>query len=163
MSVLAMSWACIGVTACGGGGKSSATSTTAAGDSSTTTDASASSDTTTTIGDAASSATGTAVLTVSPTKGAIGTTFKFVAAGFRPGTQLAFHVTRPNKSTFVGPSHSVAANGTISAVYGVTAPNPIGMYTVDAIDADGTKATATFVVSGATTTTINHTVTTRHP
>jgi hypothetical protein len=86
-----------------------------------------------------------------------------VAKGFKPGTQLAFHVTRPNKSTFVGPRHAVAANGTISAVYAVTASNPVGIYTVDAIDADGTKATATFVVSGATTTTINHTVTTTHP
>src|SRR5439155_23725116 len=81
-------------------------------------------------------------LTVAPSSAAGGTTFTFTASGFTPAETLRFEITGPEGKPYVGPAHTVPANGMVTATYRATAP--AGTYAVKADGAKGDSAASGF-------------------
>jgi hypothetical protein len=61
---------------------------------------------------------------------------------------MTFEIDPPNKTKFIGPRHNAEQDGKVSTTYTPSASNPSGTYTVKAVGAQGTHATATFTVTG---------------
>lgn len=87
-------------------------------------------------------------LTVTPASGAVGASFTLNAGGFLPGEAMTFEIDVPNKTKFVGPSHTVNPQGTVSSTYVPQTGDPTGVYTVIAAGNEGTRAQATLTVTG---------------
>jgi hypothetical protein len=106
--------------------------------------------TTTTI--STTTTTAPAGIEITPSAGPIGTTFTFIARGFRPGTGVRFEVDFPNGHIFKGQSHPVGPDGIAQTTYQATAGNPSGTYQVHATDDAGRATQQQFVVGSAPTT-----------
>ena len=78
----------------------------------------------------------------------VGQTIVLHVNGFQPGENVTFTVTKPDGSSFTGPPHAVAADGTVEARY---APPLAGTYTVVANGDRGSQATSQFIVSSSFT------------
>lgn len=79
----------------------------------------------------------------------VGQTIVFHVTGFQPGENVTFTVTKPDGSSFTGPPHPVAQDGTAEARY---APPLAGTYTVVAKGDRGGQTTSQFIVQSSTTT-----------
>jgi hypothetical protein len=120
--------------ACGGGGGSKAKSP--------------ASTTTTTL--PPTTAKPSAMLTIEPTAGKVGTNFSFSLAGAVPGETVIFHIRFPNNRLREGQGHVVAADGSLKTTYTATAGNPDGEYQVSATGAQGTQASSVFSLGAGT-------------
>jgi hypothetical protein len=91
----------------------------------------------------------------------VGQTFVLHVAGFQPGEKVTFTITKPDGSSFTGPPHVVAQDGTVEARYGGSTP---GTYTVLARGDRGDQAQTQFTVNGTFTSAPQSTArtTTRH-
>ncbi|HEX3426669.1 MAG TPA: hypothetical protein VHT30_11095 [Acidimicrobiales bacterium] len=87
-------------------------------------------------------------LTVTPPSGAVGASFSLAASGFLPGEALTFEIDVPNKTKFVGPSHTANPQGMVSSTYVPQTGDPSGVYTVIAAGNEGTRAQANLTVTG---------------
>ena len=87
-------------------------------------------------------------LTVTPPSGSPGTAFSLSAGGFRAGEAMTFEIDLPNRTRFVGPSHTAGPDGTVSSTYTPLTGDPGGTYRVHAVGNRGTRADGTIVVSG---------------
>jgi len=86
-------------------------------------------------------------LTVSPPRGAVGTSFSLTATGFRPGEPMTFEVDPPKRKRFVGPSHNAGPDGKVASVYTPQPGDPPGAYVVKATGSRGTRAQARLDIS----------------
>jgi len=130
--------------ACGGGSKPTITTTPTTADpalATTTTTAAALPTSTTGL------SSGSPMLKIAPVKGPVGAVFTFAASGFPAAAKVSFHITMPDKKTFVGPPHTVGSDGRVATSYKVTPPSPAGTYTVEAVGPNGTAASASFTVT----------------
>jgi hypothetical protein len=117
--------------ACGGGGGGKKTTTTTASTTTTTPQP-------------------VANVEVSPADGNVGTTFKLVGTGFKPGENVTFEVDFPdNRTPFKGAPHKTTPDGAVQTTYRATAGNPAGTYTVKAIGDQGTTGEGKFQLGGA--------------
>jgi hypothetical protein len=78
----------------------------------------------------------------------VGQTIVLHVNGFQPGENVTFTVTKPDGSSFTGPPHVVAQDGTTEARY---APPIAGTYTVVAKGDRGGQSTSQFIVSSSFT------------
>lgn len=76
----------------------------------------------------------------------VGQTIVFHVTGFQPGENVTFTVTKPDGSSFTGPPHPVAQDGTAEARY---APPLAGTYTVVAKGDRGGQTTSQFIVQSS--------------
>ena len=108
-------------------------------------------------------ATRKGTLSAVPPSGPVGTAFSLRAGGLKPGEAMTFEVDPPKGQKFIGPAHTAAADGTVTATYTAQAGDTPGTYKLKATGDHGTRAEATLeVVPGqATTTTTARTATTR--
>ncbi len=87
-------------------------------------------------------------LTVTPPSGKVATPFSLTAGGFRPGEAMTFEIDLPNKSRFVGPSHTADPQGTVTSTYMPLSGDPPGLYQVMAVGNQGTRAQTSLTVTG---------------
>ena len=91
----------------------------------------------------------TGTLTVTPTSGAPGTSFTLTAGGFVAGEAMTFEIVAPNKTHFVGPSHTVSPQGTVTTTYLPQTGDAPGVYTIVATGNEGTHAQGTLTITAA--------------
>jgi LysM repeat protein len=88
-------------------------------------------------------------ITISPPSGAAGTDFEFKVTGLKAGETAQFAIDGPG-TKFTGPPHS-ATDGVATATYQSGLDAKSGTYNVAAIGSQGTTASASFQVTGSTT------------
>jgi hypothetical protein len=76
----------------------------------------------------------------------IGETIVLHVTGFQAGEKVTFTITKPDGTSFTGPPHVVAADGTVEARYSGAQS---GTYTVAVKGDRGDQATGQFTVNGS--------------
>jgi len=92
------------------------------------------------------SPTPAASLTITPQTGPAFGTFAFDLSGLQPGEIVRFTIKLPTGKDYVGPPHTAASDGTVTAKYST---GTAGDYTVTANGDKGSMAQAMFTVTPA--------------
>jgi hypothetical protein len=87
-------------------------------------------------------------LVTAPDTAPSGSTIALSLTNATPGAIITFTIMRPDAKTFTGSPKTVAPDGTVAASY-VSAGDPIGVYTVNAMGDAGVVTTATFTLTPA--------------
>lgn len=94
-------------------------------------------------------------VTVTPNAASPGTKLTLAVSNFAAGDNVTFEIDMPGGRKFTGQPHTIAADGTSTASFLITAQNPAGDYLVRATATKGQVAEGHFAVTaagGATTT-----------
>jgi hypothetical protein len=87
-----------------------------------------------------------ATLAIKPSEASAGDAFTFALSGARPGETVLFEVLHPDGTKFIGPPHTVGADGSVTATYSTAYRDQAGPYKVLAAGNRGTVVHTSFTV-----------------